>query len=42
MAPKLDPSEVKVIYVRAVGGEAAASATLAPKIGPLGLVSNFL
>eukprot|EP01102_Stenamoeba_stenopodia_P005981 TRINITY_DN1668_c0_g1_i1.p1 TRINITY_DN1668_c0_g1~~TRINITY_DN1668_c0_g1_i1.p1 ORF type:complete len:166 (+),score=47.37 TRINITY_DN1668_c0_g1_i1:201-698(+) len=37
MAPKLDPTEVKVIYVRAVGGEAAASATLAPKIGPLGL-----
>ena len=37
MAPKLDPSEEKIIFVRAVGGEPAASATLAPKIGPLGL-----
>ncbi|KAI6661369.1 hypothetical protein LOD99_9952 [Oopsacas minuta] len=37
MPPKLDPTEVKIIYVRAVGGESGNSATLAPKIGPLGL-----
>eukprot|EP00800_Vazella_pourtalesii_P002407 TRINITY_DN1224_c2_g1_i1.p1 TRINITY_DN1224_c2_g1~~TRINITY_DN1224_c2_g1_i1.p1 ORF type:complete len:165 (-),score=47.68 TRINITY_DN1224_c2_g1_i1:212-706(-) len=37
MPPKLDPSEKKIIFVRAVGGESGNSATLAPKIGPLGL-----
>jgi len=37
MAPKFDPSEVKVIHLRATGGEVGASAALAPKIGPLGL-----
>ena len=37
MAPKIDPNEVKVIHLRATGGEVGASATLAPKIGPLGL-----
>lgn len=37
MPPKFDPSEVKFIYLRAVGGEIGASAALAPKIGPLGL-----
>lgn len=39
MAPKIDPNEVKIIYLRAVGGEVGASSALAPKIGPLGLVS---
>jgi large subunit ribosomal protein L12e len=39
MAPKIDPLEVKIIYLRAVGGEVGASSALAPKIGPLGLVS---
>ncbi|KAJ3709391.1 ribosomal protein L11 [Lentinula raphanica] len=38
MAPKLDPNEVKIIYLRATGGEVGASSALAPKIGPLGLV----
>lgn len=38
MAPKIDPNEVKLIYLRAVGGEVGASSALAPKIGPLGLV----
>lgn len=33
-----DPSEVKIIYLRATGGEVGASSALAPKIGPLGLV----
>ncbi|ODV84415.1 hypothetical protein CANARDRAFT_8767 [[Candida] arabinofermentans NRRL YB-2248] len=37
MPPKFDPSEVKIIYLRAVGGEIGASSALAPKIGPLGL-----
>ena len=36
MPPKFDPSEVKVVCLRAVGGEVGATATLAPKIGPLG------
>jgi large subunit ribosomal protein L12e len=37
MPPKFDPNEVKIIYLRAVGGEPPSSATLAPKVGPLGL-----
>ncbi|CAG1968997.1 unnamed protein product [Fusarium graminearum] len=36
-APKFDPNEVKVIHLRATGGEVGASSALAPKIGPLGL-----
>lgn len=38
MAPKIDPNEVKIIYLRATGGEVGAPSALAPKIGPLGLV----
>ncbi|KAK2716562.1 hypothetical protein QYM36_006893 [Artemia franciscana] len=37
MAPKFDPNEVKIICLRAVGGEVGATSSLAPKIGPLGL-----
>jgi len=37
MPPKFDPTAVTVIYVRVTGGEAGATATLAPKVGPLGL-----
>ncbi|ORX89462.1 60S ribosomal protein L12 [Basidiobolus meristosporus CBS 931.73] len=37
MPPKADPNEVKIIYLRATGGEVGASSALAPKIGPLGL-----
>jgi len=37
MPPKADPNETKIIFVRATGGECPASATLAPKVGPLGL-----
>ena len=37
MPPKLDPTEIKIIYLRSVGGEVGSSAALAPKIGPLGL-----
>ncbi len=40
MAPKIDPNEIKIIYLRATGGEVGASSALAPKIGPLGLVSR--
>lgn len=38
-SPKMDPNEIKIIYLRATGGEVGASSALAPKIGPLGLVS---
>jgi len=37
MPPKFDPSEVKTIHLRVVGGEVGATSSLAPKIGPLGL-----
>ncbi|PFH52026.1 hypothetical protein AMATHDRAFT_57708 [Amanita thiersii Skay4041] len=37
MAPKFDPNEIKIIYLRATGGEVGASTALAPKVGPLGL-----
>jgi len=37
MAPKFDPNETKIVYVRATGGEMGATSTLAPKVGPLGL-----
>ena len=37
MPPKFDPNEVKIIYLRAQGGEVGSSSSLAPKIGPLGL-----
>lgn len=29
----------KIVYLRCVGGEVGATSSLAPKIGPLGLVS---
>ncbi|KAF4663875.1 60S ribosomal protein L12 [Perkinsus chesapeaki] len=32
MAPKFDPNEVKIIYVRQYGGEVGASSVLAPKL----------
>jgi len=37
MGPKFDPTEVKVVCLRCVGGEVGATSSLAPKIGPLGL-----
>eukprot|EP01114_Cavostelium_apophysatum_P014541 TRINITY_DN37_c0_g1_i1.p1 TRINITY_DN37_c0_g1~~TRINITY_DN37_c0_g1_i1.p1 ORF type:complete len:166 (-),score=43.76 TRINITY_DN37_c0_g1_i1:42-539(-) len=37
MPPKFDPTAVTTIIVRVVGGEAGAVASLAPKVGPLGL-----
>ncbi|EHB17852.1 60S ribosomal protein L12 [Heterocephalus glaber] len=37
MPPKLDPNEVKVVYLRCTGGEVGAMSALAPKIGPPGL-----
>jgi len=37
MPPKLDPLEIKIIYLRCFGGEAAGASSLAPKVGPLGL-----
>eukprot|EP01017_Pseudomicrothorax_dubius_P001652 TRINITY_DN0_c596_g1_i2.p1 TRINITY_DN0_c596_g1~~TRINITY_DN0_c596_g1_i2.p1 ORF type:complete len:165 (-),score=60.88 TRINITY_DN0_c596_g1_i2:84-578(-) len=37
MPPKFDPSELKIIIVKCFGGETGSAATLAPKLGPLGL-----
>lgn len=37
MPPKFDPTEIKTVYLRCVGGEIGATSSLAPKIGPLGL-----
>ncbi|XP_018494645.1 60S ribosomal protein L12 [Galendromus occidentalis] len=37
MPPKFDPNEIKIVCLRAVGGEVGATSALAPKIGPLGL-----
>ncbi|PWS23193.1 hypothetical protein DKP78_14425 [Enterococcus faecium] len=37
MPPKLDPNEIKIVYMRCTGGEVGATSSLAPKIGPLGL-----
>mmetsp|Transcript_9717 Transcript_9717/g.13080 ORF Transcript_9717/g.13080 Transcript_9717/m.13080 type:complete len:167 (+) Transcript_9717:161-661(+) len=37
MPPKFDPNEVKILYIRVVGGVVGAASSLAPKIGPLGL-----
>jgi hypothetical protein len=37
MPPKFDPTAITEIILRCVGGEAGATASLAPKVGPLGL-----
>nr|CAB3265695.1 60S ribosomal protein L12 [Phallusia mammillata] len=37
MPPKFDPTAITYVYLRVVGGEVGATASLAPKIGPLGL-----
>merc|ERR1712212_393510 len=37
MGPKFDPTAITIVYLRVVGGEVGATASLAPKIGPLGL-----
>lgn len=37
MPPKFDPKEIKVIYLRCIGGAVGATYALAPKISPLGL-----
>ena len=41
MPPKFDPTAVHTVILRVTGGEGAATAALAPKIGPLGLVIIF-
>ena len=38
MPPKVDPSEIKYIDIKVFGGEGGPASTLAPKLGPLGLV----
>lgn len=40
MPPKFDPTEIKIVYLRCIGGEVGATSALAPKVGPLGLVSE--
>ncbi|KAK4295362.1 hypothetical protein Pmani_032069 [Petrolisthes manimaculis] len=37
MPPKFDPTEIKIVKLRAIGGEVGATSSLAPKVGPLGL-----
>ncbi|KAK8812763.1 RL12, ribosomal protein 12 60S [Blastocystis sp. ATCC 50177/Nand II] len=37
MAPPAPAGPATIIYLRAVGGESASPATLAPKVGPLGM-----
>jgi large subunit ribosomal protein L12e len=37
MPPKVDPTEIRYVKLKCIGGELAPSAALAPKIGPLGL-----
>ena len=40
MPPNLDPSEIRVVYLRCTSGEVGATYALAPKISPLALVSK--
>merc|ERR1711887_228180 len=37
MPPKFDPTAITTVCLRTVGGEVAPTASLAPKVGPLGL-----
>eukprot|EP00825_Cyclidium_porcatum_P015830 TRINITY_DN1908_c0_g1_i1.p2 TRINITY_DN1908_c0_g1~~TRINITY_DN1908_c0_g1_i1.p2 ORF type:complete len:166 (+),score=35.96 TRINITY_DN1908_c0_g1_i1:280-777(+) len=37
MPPKVDPSEIRFLRIKVFGGEPGPAATLAPKLGPLGL-----
>ena len=37
MPPKVDPNEIKYLRIKVFGGEGGPAATLAPKLGPLGL-----
>lgn len=40
MPPKIDPNEVRFIDIKVFGGEGGPASTLAPKLGPLGLVND--
>ena len=42
VSAKTRSSNGRVVYLRAVGGESASPATLAPKVGPLGMVRSFI
>lgn len=37
MPPKFDPTQIAIIIIRCTGGEAPAGASLAPRLGPLGV-----
>ena len=38
MGPPPPPGEEKVVVLKAIGGEIGSASSLAPKLGPLGLV----
>lgn len=40
MGPPPPPGEEKIVIMKAVGGEIGSASALAPKLGPLGLVSK--
>ncbi len=42
MGPPPPPGEEKIVILKAVGGEIGSASALAPKLGPLGLVSSHL
>ena len=42
MGPPPPAGEEKVVLLKAVGGEIGSASALAPKLGPLGLVSLYL
>lgn len=37
MPPKVETGEARTVILKTVGGEIGAAASLAPKVGPLGL-----
>jgi large subunit ribosomal protein L12e len=42
MGPPPPAGEEKIVVMKAVGGEIGSASSLAPKLGPLGLVSNWI
>ena len=42
MAPKFDPNEVKIVFLRQYGGEQAPSSVLAPKAQTFGILERCL
>ena len=42
MGPPPPAGEEKVVILKAIGGEIGSASSLAPKLGPLGLVGNLV